>query len=140
MSTLKTIRHDDVTWLAAPSNTSIPEESGTVIEAINDWFMGLGAEYGVNPYIFGGIYVGAIPFFLATIAWMARRKRRGEPIAMQIALAGFLALSSYIYLIFAGRNLAWWVYALVALLVAYTLWSLWQKARRPAARVPDDAG
>ncbi|MEQ9660941.1 MAG: hypothetical protein RLN87_00130 [Parasphingopyxis sp.] len=103
-----------------------------MFEAINDWFMGLGAEYGVNPYIFGGIYVGAIPFFLATMAWMVRRKRRGESIAVQIAIAGFLALSSYIYLIFAGRNLAWWVYALVAALVVYTIWTLFQKARAPA--------
>ena len=32
-------------------------------EAIQNWFLGLGAEYGVNPFIFGAIYVGAIPFF-----------------------------------------------------------------------------
>lgn len=103
-----------------------------MLASINDWFLGLGAEYGVNPYIFGGIYVGAIPFFLATMAWMVRRKRRGESIAVQIAIAGFLALSSYIYLIFAGRNLAWWVYALVILLVLYTIWTLVQKVRAPA--------
>lgn len=106
------------------------------MKAINDWFLGLGAEYGANPYIFGAIYVGAIPFFLATVAWMVRRKRRGQPIAMQVSLAGFLAMSSYIYLVIAGRNLAWWVYALIVLLVAYTLWSLFRKARAPAADEP----
>ncbi|NNC71793.1 MAG: hypothetical protein HKN78_02845 [Sphingomonadaceae bacterium] len=103
-----------------------------MLQSINDWFLGLGAEYGVNPYIFGGIYVGAIPFFLATVAWMVRRKRRGEPIAMQISLAGFLAMSAYIYLIVAGRNLAWWVYALIAALILYTIWSLVKKVREPA--------
>ncbi|MCA1749657.1 MAG: hypothetical protein ABR601_06550 [Parasphingopyxis sp.] len=103
-----------------------------MLDAINDWFLGLGAEYGANPYIFGAIYVGAIPFFLATVAWMVRRKRRGEPITFQLILAGFLAMSSYIYLMLAGRNLAWWVYAIVAGLVLYTLWSLWQKVRAPA--------
>lgn len=107
-----------------------------MFEAINDWFMGLGAEYGVNPYIFGAIYVGAIPFFLATIAWMVRRKRRGESIALQISLAGFLALSAYIYLIIAGRNLAWWVYALIVALVLYTIWSLIKKVREPASAEP----
>ena len=35
-----------------------------MLASINDWFLALGAEYGVNPYIFGGIYVGAVPFFL----------------------------------------------------------------------------
>lgn len=107
-----------------------------MIGSINDWFLGLGAEYGANPYIFGAIYVGAIPFFLATVAWMVRRKRRGEPIAFQLILAGFLAMSSYIYLMLAGRNLAWWVYAIVAALVLYTLWSLYRKARTPATQ-PD---
>ncbi|MEM8696586.1 MAG: hypothetical protein AAGE05_11245 [Pseudomonadota bacterium] len=104
-----------------------------MFEAINDWFMSLGAEYGVNPYIFGGIWVGAIPFFLLTIGWMVRRKRNGLPIAFQIILAGFLAMSSYIYLIIAGRNLAWWVYAIIGALILYSIYSLIQKVREPAA-------
>ncbi len=103
-----------------------------MFEAINQWFLGLGAEYGVNPYIFGGIYVGAIPFFLATVGWMVRRKRRGEPITFQLIIAGFLAMSAYIYLICAGQNLAWWVYAIIALLIVYSIWSLIKKAREPA--------
>ncbi|MGP1283947.1 MAG: hypothetical protein ACTS1X_13315 [Parasphingopyxis sp.] len=103
-----------------------------MFEAINDWFISLGAEYGVNPYIFGSIYVGAIPFFLATVAWMVRRKRRGETIAFQIIIAGFLAMSAYIYLIVAGRNLAWWVYAIIAALVIYSVYSLIRKVREPA--------
>lgn len=102
-----------------------------MFEAINDWFMSLGAEYGVNPYIFGSIYVGAIPFFLATVGWMVRRKRRGETIAFQIIIAGFLAMSAYIYLIIAGRNLAWWVYAIIAALVIYSVYSLIRKVREP---------
>ncbi|QLC23272.1 ceramidase [Parasphingopyxis sp. CP4] len=103
-----------------------------MFEAINEWFLSLGADYGVNPYIFGGIYVGAVPFFLATVGWMVRRKRRGESITFQLIIAGFLAMSAYIYLIFAGQNLAWWVYAIIALLVIYSIWSLIKKAREPA--------
>jgi hypothetical protein len=103
-----------------------------MIEAINTWFLSLGADYGVNPYIFGGIYVGAIPFFLATVGWMVRRKRQGLPVTFQLIIAGFLAMSAYIYLIFAGENLAWWVYAIIALLVVYSIWSLIKKAREPA--------
>lgn len=33
------------------------------LEMAKDWFLGLGEQYGVNPLIFGSIYVGAIPFF-----------------------------------------------------------------------------
>ncbi len=32
-------------------------------EAFKEWFLSLGEKYNVNPYIFGGIYVGAIPIF-----------------------------------------------------------------------------
>ncbi len=31
-------------------------------ETFKEWFLSLGRNYGVNPYIFGGIYIGAIPF------------------------------------------------------------------------------
>ena len=41
-------------------------------DAIKTWFFGLGEQYGVDPIIFGAIYVGAIPFFLASIAWLLR--------------------------------------------------------------------
>ncbi|HUZ59296.1 MAG TPA: hypothetical protein VMU83_10985 [Hanamia sp.] len=32
-----------------------------------EWFFSLGEKYNVNPYIFGGIYVGAIPFFFISL-------------------------------------------------------------------------
>jgi hypothetical protein len=38
-------------------------------ETIKHWFLSLGKNYGVNPYIFGGIYVGAIPFFFICLSW-----------------------------------------------------------------------
>jgi len=36
--------------------------------ALKEWFLGLGQQYHVNPIIFGAIYVGAIPFFSASVA------------------------------------------------------------------------
>jgi len=36
-------------------------------ETFKDWFLSLGGKYNVNPYIFGGIYVGAIPFFYLSL-------------------------------------------------------------------------
>ena len=37
------------------------------MDAAHQWILDLGAQYGVNPYIFGAIYVGAIPFFLFSV-------------------------------------------------------------------------
>ncbi len=38
-----------------------------LIAEVHDWMLTLGARYGVNPIIFGTIYIGAIPFFLLSI-------------------------------------------------------------------------
>jgi CHASE2 domain-containing sensor protein len=93
------------------------------LATINDWFMGLGAQYGVNPYIFGAIYVGAIPFFLASIAWLVKRKREGTSIVIPVLCAGFFFVSAYLYLAIAGRNIPIWVWFFLAALVIYGAWS-----------------
>ena len=50
-----------------------------MFEAIQQWFLSLGETYGVNPWIFGAIYVGAIPFFIASITWLVRNCRKRMP-------------------------------------------------------------
>ncbi len=42
----------------------------------------------------------------------------------------FLFLSACLYLIIAGRNIPWWVYALIAALVAYGVYATWQKIKK----------
>jgi 4-hydroxybenzoate polyprenyltransferase len=98
--------------------------------AINDWFLGLGAQYGVNPYIFGAIYVGAIPFFLASVAWMVRRKRAGRSITVPVLCAGFCFVSAYLYLAIAGRNIPAWVWAFLAVLIAFAAYSTIRDTKR----------
>jgi len=49
-------------------------------DILQNWFMSLGEQYGVNPIIFGSISVGAIPFFWLSVAWLVRNMRRGKPI------------------------------------------------------------
>jgi hypothetical protein len=41
-------------------------------EAAQNRFLNAEANYGVNPLIFGAIYVGAIPFFSFSIGWLIR--------------------------------------------------------------------
>jgi hypothetical protein len=103
------------------------------IAAINGWFMGLGAQYGVNPYIFGAIYVGAIPFFIASVAWLVRRRRAGRSIVVPVLCAGFCFVSAYLYLAIAGRNIPLWVWAFLAALIVYGAWSTVRDIRRKIA-------
>ena len=112
--------------------------------ALVDWFMGLGASYGVDPIIFGSIYVGAIPFFSVSVAWLIRNIRRGSSTVAPTLSASFFALSAYLYLFWVGENLPLWVYGAVAALVAYGAFATVRKVRdqtsisEPAVAVSSD--
>ena len=101
-----------------------------MIETVQEWFLSLGSEYGVNPWIFGAIYVGAIPFFLASIAWLVRRARAGQSTVVPTLLAGFFFVSAYLYLAIAGRNIPVWVWIFLAVLVIYGAFSTIRDTRR----------
>ena len=58
-------------------------------EAFTEWFLSLGDQYGVNPIIFGSIYVGAIPFFTLSVGWLVRNLRRKKPIVLPALSASF---------------------------------------------------
>ena len=98
-------------------------------EAISEWFMSLSRNYNVNPWIFGAIYIGAIPFFSLSIGWLVRNYRKGKSIALPAMSALFCFISAYLYLLIAGRNVPWWVYGAVLLLVVYGAYSTVKKVR-----------
>ncbi len=104
-----------------------------MIEAATDWFLSLGANYGVNPWIFGAIYVGAIPFFLASVGWIVKNARAGKSTVLPTMLAGFFFVSAYLYLAIAGRNIPVWVWIFLAVLVIYGAVSQVRQTRRKIA-------
>ncbi|KLI62764.1 hypothetical protein [Aurantiacibacter marinus] len=104
-----------------------------MIEAFSDWFLSLGVVYGVNPWIFGAIYVGAIPFFLLSIGWLIRNARAGKSTILPTMLAGFFFVSAYIYLAIAGRNIPVWVWVFLAALVVYGAISQVRQTRKKVA-------
>jgi glucose 1-dehydrogenase len=65
-------------------------------ESFKDWFLSLGENYGVNPYIFGGIYVGAIPFFFLCLGWTIKNIRKKKPFTLPLLLTGFFFIGSAI--------------------------------------------
>lgn len=90
------------------------------------WFEGilaLGAEYGVNPLIFAGIYVGAIPFFILFTGIAVKRARAGQSAALPIMAAGLCFISAYLYLAIAGQGIPIWVWGVLGLVIAYGAWS-----------------
>ena len=110
-----------------------------MLESINDWILAQGAQYNVNPYVFVAIYVGAIPFFLASIAWLVKRARAGRSTVLPTMLAGFFFVSAYLYLAIAGRNIPVWVWIFLAALIAYGAWSQVRETRRKIAASKADS-
>ena len=100
-----------------------------MFESFKEWFLGLGAQYGVNPLVFGLIYVGAIPFFTASLAWLVRNQRAGKSVAAPALSASFFFVSAYLYLAIVGKNIPAWVYIFAAGMVAFGVYSAIRKVR-----------
>ncbi len=103
--------------------------NGYLRSDIGGWFFGLGRRYGVDPLIFGAIYVGAIPFFSLSIAWLIRNLRSRRPLIAPLMSAGFFFVSAYLYLLIAGKNIPVWVYAFVVAMLTLGAWSTVRKVR-----------
>ena len=103
--------------------------NGYVRSDIEGWFFGLSAKYGVNPWIFGGIYIGAIPFFSLSIAWLVRNLRSRRPVIAPLLAAGFFFTSAYLYLLVAGKNIPAWVYFLLVFMLILGVWSTFRTVR-----------
>ncbi len=109
-----------------------------MLDALLEWFLGLGAQYGVNPLVFGAIYVGAIPFFTLCLGWTIRNLRRKQPASLPAFLTGFFFISAYLYLIIAGRGIPAWVYIVIVGLVVFGAVSTVRKVRRRIAEPIDE--
>jgi ABC-type Co2+ transport system permease subunit len=99
-------------------------------DTFSAWFMSLGEQYGVNPLLFGAIYVGAIPFFTLSVGWIVRNHRREKSIVLPVLSALFFFVSAYIYLIVAGENVPFWVYGIIVLMIIYGGYSTIRKIRK----------
>ena len=98
-------------------------------EAFKEWFLSLGENYGVNPFIFGGIYVGAIPFFILSLGWTIKNIRHKKSFVLPALLTGLFFISAYLYLIIAGKNIPAWVYGIIGLMVVYGVYSTFNKIK-----------
>ncbi len=99
-------------------------------EILKEWFLNLGVKYNVNPYVFGAIYLGAIPFFFLCLTWTIRNIKRKKSFALPLFLTGCFFVSAYVYLIIVGKNIPVWVYIFIAVLIAYGIYSTMSKIKK----------
>lgn len=104
-------------------------------ETIKHWFLSLGENYGVNPYIFGGIYVGAIPFFFICLSWTIKNIKQKKSFVLPLLLTGLFFISAYLYLIIAGKNIPVWVYIFIGIMILYGVYSTLKKIKRQRKQI-----
>lgn len=95
-------------------------------------------EYGVNPIIFIVIYLGCAPFWYLSLFRTLRAAAAKRTNELMLWSTVFLATSvaPFVYVLLFGRNLPWWVYAIIAALIAEGVVSLVRKLRERTANQP----
>ncbi len=101
-----------------------------LFETFKDRFLSLGEKYNVNPFIFGGIYLGAIPFFFLSLFWTIKNIRNKKSFVLPALLTGLFFISAYLYLLIAGRNIPLWVYFFIGIMVVYGIYSTVNKIKK----------
>ena len=99
-------------------------------ETFKEWFLSLGNKYHVNPYIFGSIYIGAIPFFFLCLGWTIKNIKNKKSFVLPLLLTGLFFISAYLYLIIAGKNIPAWVYIFIGVMIVYGIYSTAKKIKK----------
>ena len=103
-------------------------------EMFKAWFLSLGEKYNVNPYVFGGIYIGAIPLFFLSLSWTIRKMKKKESFILPMMLTGLCFISAYLYLIVVGENIPSWVYYFIGAMILYGVISTVYKIKKKTSR------
>jgi hypothetical protein len=82
-------------------------------ENIKNYYITLGEKYEVDPLLFVGIHVVATPLFAAAVWWVIYNKRKKRSLVIPGIVAAFIFNAANIYLVLWGRNIPWWIYAIV---------------------------
>ncbi len=95
--------------------------------------------YGVNPIIFVTIYLVCAPLWYYSIfrTLRALAKRQGKQILLWSTIFLGATVAPFLYVLLFGRNLPWWVYLIIAVLIGQGLLSLVLRLRRkPTGSAP----
>jgi hypothetical protein len=105
-----------------------------ILGEIRELMQAARANYGVDPVVFIVIYLASVPFFYYSIFRMVRALAKRLQNEVMVWSAVFLGATAapFLYVLFFGRNLPWWVYLIIALLIGQGVYSLVRKlVRRP---------
>jgi uncharacterized membrane protein len=102
-------------------------------DAIKEYYIMLGEEYSVNPIVFLVIHVLATPPFLFCVAWLIKNIKKHKSILLPILFTVFFFNAANIYLVFAGKNIPFWIYSVVALMTLISGYFTYKKIKKKIA-------
>jgi hypothetical protein len=103
-----------------------------IISKINEITQAARQNYGVNPVIFVVIYLGSVPIFYYSLfrTLRALAKKYGNELMLWSAIFLCANLAPFLYVLLFGRNMPWWVYGIIALLIGQGVISLIMRLRK----------
>ena len=108
----------------------------SLIARIQPWMDSVSAQYGVNPIVFLILMVLCAPFFYFSIYRLIRAGVKKDRGALTLWSTVFLVSTvlPYLYVLFFGRNLPWYVYLILAVLIGHSGWTLYRKLKGKKAK------
>jgi len=83
-------------------------------DAIKQYYINLGENYKVDPVIFLAIHIIATPLFIAAVAWIVSNYKAKRSLVLPVVVATLVFNAANIYLVIVGKNIPWWIYAILA--------------------------
>jgi hypothetical protein len=102
---------------------------------ITDTIAGFQARYAVNGWIFLSlILLCGPPYYLSIYRLIRSAAAKNRPqISFWSTMFLLFSVIPYLYVLFWGRNLPWYIYGFIALLAGQGVYSLVNKVNRPAS-------
>ena len=112
-----------------------------VVAKVQAWIVSTRATYGVDPVVFLIISTVNAPFFYYAAFRLVKAAAKRDTAHLPLWATLFLAavVVPYVYVLFWGHNLPWYVYVAMGLLVGQGVWTLVRKLRRKGGP-PSDRG
>jgi hypothetical protein len=103
-----------------------------VISKINEFMQTARETYNVNPVIFLVIYLVCVPVFYYSLfrTLRALAKKLGNEVMLWSAIFLGATAAPFVYVLIFGRNIPWWVYGIITLLIGQGVFSFVMKLRR----------
>ena len=95
--------------------------------------------YGVNPVIFLSIYFISVPIFYYSLIRSLRAVAKKLESEIMLWSAVFLCatIAPFLYVLAFGRNIPWWVYILIAVVVGQGVFSFIKKLGKKSENNPN---